>query len=45
MWSSKQHQRYSGVDSGFNHNPPMLYGSQHQIDNISIPKEKNDSIP
>ena len=29
---------FAGVDSGFNH--LMLYGSQHQIDNISNPKGK-----
>jgi diaminopimelate decarboxylase len=32
---------FAGVDSGFNHLiRPMLYGSQHQIDNISNPKGK-----
>ena len=32
---------FAGVDSGFNHLiRPMLYGSQHHIDNISNPKGK-----
>ena len=32
---------FAGVDSGFNHLiRPMIYGSQHQIDNISNPKGK-----
>jgi diaminopimelate decarboxylase len=32
---------FAGIDSGFNHLiRPMLYGSQHQIDNISNPKGK-----
>ena len=32
---------FAGVDSGFNHLiRPMLYGSQHYIDNISNPKGK-----
>jgi diaminopimelate decarboxylase len=32
---------FAGVDSGFNHLiRPMLYGSQHHIDNISNPKER-----
>jgi diaminopimelate decarboxylase len=32
---------FAGVDSGFNHLiRPMLYGSQHQIENISNPKGK-----
>ena len=36
---------FAQVDSGFNHLiRPMLYGSHHEIINISNPKEKNDSI-
>ena len=32
---------FAGIDSGFNHLiRPMLYGSQHEIDNISNPKGK-----
>ncbi|KAB1155544.1 diaminopimelate decarboxylase [Flavobacterium luteum] len=32
---------FAGIDSGFNHLiRPMLYGSQHHIDNISNPKGK-----
>ena len=32
---------FAGIDSGFNHLiRPMLYGSQHQIENISNPKGK-----
>lgn len=32
---------FAGIDSGFNHLiRPMLYGAQHQIDNISNPKGK-----
>ncbi len=32
---------FAGIDSGFNHLiRPMLYGSQHQIENISHPKGK-----
>lgn len=32
---------FAGIDSGFNHLiRPMLYGSSHQIDNISNPKGK-----
>ena len=32
---------FAGVDSGFNHLiRPMLYGSQHQLENISNPKGK-----
>ena len=35
---------FAQVDSGFNHLiRPMLYGSHHEIINISNPKEKNDS--
>lgn len=32
---------FAGIDSGFNHLiRPMLYGSQHQIDNLSNPEGK-----
>jgi diaminopimelate decarboxylase len=32
---------FAGIDSGFNHLiRPMLYGSQHHIENISNPKGK-----
>jgi diaminopimelate decarboxylase len=38
MWSNKRLLHvFAGVDSGFNHLiRPMLYGSQHQIENISL---------
>jgi diaminopimelate decarboxylase len=36
---------FAGIDSGFNHLiRPMLYGSQHHIENISNPKGKGINI-